>query len=77
MPTIEARVIDVHRGRYDAETQTGVLACRLRGRLGKAVSGQRSLVVVGDLVTVTPGDDGDGVIEAILPRQTMVSRRAR
>lgn len=78
MQTIEARVIDVHRGRIDVETPSGVVACRLRGRLTRTKSTLRTLVVVGDRVAITADDGapGTGTIEEVLPRDTTVSRRA-
>ncbi len=69
-------MIDVHRGRYDVETPSGTVACRLRGRLTRTKSGVRTMVVVGDRVIVTTGEDGNGVIHEVLPRRTTVSRRA-
>jgi len=76
LDTIEARVIDVRRGRVEVETTSGTVACRLRGRLTRTRSDQHSLVVVGDRVLITTGGDGAGTIEAVLPRRTTVSRRA-
>ncbi len=50
--------------------------CVLRGRLRKQFTGMPNPVAVGDEVEVRPGGDGDGVVEAILPRRNRLARRA-
>jgi ribosome biogenesis GTPase / thiamine phosphate phosphatase len=48
--------------------------CVLRGRLKREQQRVTSLVVVGDQVAVTLGPDGSGVVEAVAPRRTELSR---
>jgi ribosome biogenesis GTPase len=52
-----------------------MFTCRLRGRLKQ---GRRlgDIVAVGDQVEITPLPGGEGIIEAIEPRQRMLSRLA-
>ncbi len=81
MDTIQGRVIRARTSFYDVQDSDAVLRCQLRGRIKRA---QRSVegkqiyadpVAVGDEVIVTPLDNGEGVIEEILPRRTKFSRR--
>lgn len=81
MDTIQGRVIRARTSFYDVQDSDAVLRCQLRGRIKRA---QRSAagrqiyadpVAVGDEVIVTPLDNGEGVIEEILPRWTKFSRR--
>ncbi len=81
MDTIQGRVIRARTSFYDVQESGAVLRCQLRGRIKRA---QRSAegrqiyadpVAVGDEVIVTPLDNGEGVIEEILPRRTKFSRR--
>jgi len=81
MDTIQGRVIRARTSFYDVQEGGAVLRCQLRGRIKRA---QRSAegrqiyadpVAVGDEVIVTPLDNGEGVIEEILPRRTKFSRR--
>ena len=81
MDTIQGRVIRARTSFYDVQEGGAVLRCQLRGRVKRA---QRSAegrqiyadpVAVGDEVVVTPLDNGEGVIEEILPRRTKFSRR--
>lgn len=75
MPPLRGLVIRTQSGFYTVSTPHGDLFCQLRGRLKK---GARSgdLVAIGDWVEVTPLANGEGVVEAILPRQRMLSRLA-
>lgn len=71
---------------YDVETPAGRLRCQPRGRLrltwqvkergAKLTESERALaaILVGDEVQVRPRPDGEGAIEAILPRRTALSR---
>jgi len=62
-------------GFYTVETQSGLLTCRLRGRLKR---GPRlgDILAVGDWVRVTSQTKGKGMIEEVEPRQRMLSRLA-
>lgn len=50
------------------------MPCVLRGRLKREAQRVTSLVVVGDEVEVEPQPDGTGVVEAIRPRRSELSR---
>jgi len=57
------------------QTDDGILVCKLRGRL-KQGSKEGDLAAIGDRVLVSRIGDGQGSIEAIEPRQRMISRLA-
>ena len=61
---------------YDVLHEGRTIACRIRGRI--RLKGVRSTnpVVVGDEVICTEGNDGEWVIERILPRRNYIIRRA-
>jgi ribosome biogenesis GTPase len=81
---IEGLIIDGSRGLYQVETEVGVYACTIRGRLRKELTyadsqnlrrGVRDVTVrphdpvaVGDRVRVLPTGGGTGVIEGIVAR---------
>ncbi len=69
-------MIRVDSGSSQVDTEQGVVRCTLRGRLARSRRTMVHLVAVGDQVELVPGTDADGVIEAILPRRTKLSRRA-
>jgi ribosome biogenesis GTPase len=68
-------IICSQSGFYTVETETGNLTCRLRGRLkqGKRLE---DIVALGDWVQVSPMQHETGMIEAVEPRQRMLSRMA-
>ena len=68
-------IIRSQSGFYTVETETGNLTCHLRGRLkqGKRLG---DIVAVGDWVQITQQADETGMIEAVEPRQRMLSRMA-
>jgi len=68
-------IVRTQSGFYTVVAETGNFTCRLRGRLKQ---GRRlgDIVAVGDWVDMTPLPDGEGIIEAIEPRQRMLSRLA-
>ncbi len=57
------------------QTGDGILVCKLRGRLKRGRK-ERDLAAIGDRVLVSRIDDGQGLIEAIGPRERMISRMA-
>jgi ribosome biogenesis GTPase len=67
-------IICSQSGFYTVVTETGNITCRLRGRL-KRGKRQEDIVAVGDWVQVSRLDD-TGMIEAIEPRQHVLSRMA-
>ncbi|WP_298818470.1 ribosome small subunit-dependent GTPase A [Chloroflexus sp.] len=68
-------VLRAQSGFFWVKTEQGVLECRLRGRLKKERQAT-DLVVIGDQVEVTPVGNGQGAIEAVLPRRSRLARRA-
>jgi len=69
-------VIRVHGGHYYVQTRDGaVVDCKLRGRL-KQQRLDTDLIVIGDRVRWVPAENGTGIIEEILPRKSVLSRRA-
>jgi ribosome biogenesis GTPase len=61
---------------YDVETPGGIVRCTIRGAL-KRRRLKTDVVAVGDHVVVTPTVPGEGVIEAVAPRERVISRLAR
>lgn len=57
------------------QTDEGIFVCKLRGRM-KQGSKEGDLAAIGDKVLVSPIAEGEGLIEAIEPRQRMISRLA-
>lgn len=72
---LRGRVIKSQSGFYTIETDNGPVVARLRGRLKR---GPRigDLVAVGDWVQVSLLPDGQGMIEAVEPRQRLFARMA-
>jgi ribosome biogenesis GTPase len=68
-------IIRSQSGFYTVETETATFTCRLRGRL-KRGRHEVDLVAVGDRVEITPLPDGEGIIDAVEPRQRSLSRLA-
>jgi ribosome biogenesis GTPase len=70
---LEGLVVRSQSGFFTVETGHGWLVCQLRGRLKK---GPRlgDIVAVGDRVQVSPHASGQGMIEALLPRQHLLAR---
>ncbi|HET9015741.1 MAG TPA: ribosome small subunit-dependent GTPase A [Thermomicrobiaceae bacterium] len=69
-------VIRGHGQYYDVQTPTGMVRCTVRGVLKRARR-KTDPVAVGDRVAVTATGPGEGVIEAVAPRRTVLSRLAR
>jgi len=71
--TLDGLVIRAQSGFLTVATETGDYTCRLRGRL-KQGEQEGDIVAVGDRVTITPDEDGRGVIEKIHERRAEFSR---
>ena len=71
--TLDGLVIRAQSGFLTVATDTGEYTCRLRGRL-KQGEQEGDIVAVGDRVTITPDEDGSGVIENIHARTAEFSR---
>lgn len=68
-------IIRLQSGFYTVETAAGNLTCRLRGKL-KQGKHLEDILAVGDWVQVSPLQNESGMIEAIEPRQHLLSRMA-
>ncbi len=75
MAALTGLIIRLQSGFYTVQTETGLLVCRLRGRLKKGPRGG-DVAALGDRVLVTPTGGGRGMIEAVLERQRALSRLA-
>jgi ribosome biogenesis GTPase / thiamine phosphate phosphatase len=71
--TLDGMVIRAQSGFLTVATGAGDYTCRLRGRL-KQGEQEGDIVAVGDRVTITPDEDGSGVIENIHERTAEFSR---
>ena len=70
---LDGLVVRAQSGFLTVATDSGEYTCRLRGRLKQGDS-EGDLVAVGDRVTITPHEDGSGVIESIHERKAEFSR---
>jgi ribosome biogenesis GTPase len=73
LTTYPGLIVRSQSGFYTVETEAGSFICQLRGRFKK---GPRlgDVIAIGDRVLVTALGEETGVIEAISPRQRMLSR---
>jgi len=72
--TITGRVIEVSSGLCRVVTAQGVLLCTIRQSLRELETGFTNVVAVGDDVRVLALDAENGMVEAILPRRTVLAR---
>lgn len=70
---IEGLVVRSQSGFYTVQTDSGVVTCRLPGRLKKGTT-DGDVCAVGDHVTLADQGDGTGMIETISNRTGMISR---
>ena len=56
------------------EPQSAPLLCAVRGSLSASETGYTNVVAVGDEVLVSLDPSGDGIIEHVLPRRTVLAR---
>jgi len=59
---------------YDVDLGEQTVLCAVRGTLSAAETGYTNVVAVGDEVLVSLDPSGDGVIERIYPRRTVLAR---
>ncbi len=71
--TLEGLVVRTQSGFLTVETDAGEFICRLRGRLKQAET-EGDIAAVGDRVTITPQEDGTGVLEKVHERKSVFSR---
>src|SRR5262249_31379267 len=78
MPTLQGIVLRAHSGRYAVLDEHGTLECRARRRLHRPEESWPEFAVPGDEVEWRllggSGAHRDGVIEAVRPRRTEISR---
>jgi ribosome biogenesis GTPase / thiamine phosphate phosphatase len=67
-------VLRAQSGFFWVETESGVIECRLRGRLKKERQ-SADICVIGDEVELERVDPAHGAITAVLPRHSKLSRR--
>ena len=70
-----ARVIVQHRGSYTLIAEKGEITATTSGALLHRARGGGDLPAVGDWVAVSGGEEGSGVIHAVLPRGSRFSRK--
>jgi ribosome biogenesis GTPase len=78
---IAARIVAEHRGAYEASGPGGVVWCELTGRAFHDAIDKRELPTVGDWVLLDRwaealAGDGAAVVREILPRRSLLVRRA-
>lgn len=74
---IYARIIEEQRTNYRVVTEKGMLVAQLSGKLLHPQLSRLDRPVVGDWVAVRPlWDEGKAVIQRILPRQSLLKRKA-
>jgi ribosome biogenesis GTPase len=66
-------VVKTQSGFYTVQTEQGLVTCQLRGTLKQSVK-KTELCVIGDHVTLEMIEDGTGAINAIAPRERVLSR---
>jgi ribosome biogenesis GTPase / thiamine phosphate phosphatase len=71
--SLEGLVIRTQSGFLTVATDAGEYVCRLRGRLKQGES-EGDIASVGDRVTISPHEDGSGVIDAVHERKSAFSR---
>jgi ribosome biogenesis GTPase len=59
---------------YHVDLGAQTLLCSVRGSLTASQTGYTNVVAVGDRVLVSPGSGAHGVIESVLPRETVLAR---
>jgi len=68
-------VFKAQSGFFTVQTPVGPVVCQIKGRLRKERL-DTDVVAVGDRVIVEPAGDGTGLIAEVLPRTSVLSRRA-
>jgi ribosome biogenesis GTPase len=70
------RIISEHKERYIVRTEKGELNAEITGNLRFTAQSREDFPAVGDWVAVTAYDSNFCVIHQVLPRQSVISRRA-
>ena len=66
-------VVRVHGGHYYVESGDETIDCLIRGRIKQEMA-ESDLVAIGDRVRWHPTEEGYGIIESVLPRESVLSR---
>ncbi|MDD3965449.1 MAG: ribosome small subunit-dependent GTPase A [Candidatus Neomarinimicrobiota bacterium] len=78
LPAVAAcvgRVIAEHRQRYNVQSEQGVYAAGVSGKMLFLADSGEALPAVGDWVVLIPSDSATAVIETVLPRKSALIRR--
>ena len=67
-------VIEVSSSLCRVQVDGHVLMCGMRGSLSAKDTGYTNVVAVGDRVTVTEDESGQGIVDAVLPRSSVLAR---
>ncbi|WKK67052.1 ribosome small subunit-dependent GTPase A [Lutimonas zeaxanthinifaciens] len=70
------RIIKQHKDRYSVKTISGELDCELIGNLRFTLESETELPAVGDWVSISEYDTSKGLIHAVLPRFSILERKA-
>lgn len=70
------RVIQEHKDRYTVKTESEDFECELIGNLRYSVNDKSELPAVGDWVAISEYDEGKALIHAVLPRHSVLERKA-
>jgi ribosome biogenesis GTPase len=70
------RVIAEHKERYIVETEKGEMEAEITGNLRFSAKGREDFPAVGDWVALTVYDSGFAIIHSILPRFSVITRKA-
>ncbi|MFO7933422.1 MAG: ribosome small subunit-dependent GTPase A [Bacteroidales bacterium] len=70
------RVVSEHRERYIVKTEKGDLEAEITGNLRFSARGREDFPAVGDWVALIPYDAGSAIIHQVIPRFSMITRKA-
>lgn len=70
------RVVQEHKDRFIIQSDNDLVAGELLGNLRYSATSRLSLPAVGDWVLFQEFDGGSGIIHHVLPRQTILKRKA-
>ncbi len=68
------RIHKIAANDYEVHSAERVYRCRFRGRLKRERRSALKIAAAGDEVEFLPGEAGEGMIEAVLPRRSRLSR---
>ncbi|MCU0641935.1 MAG: ribosome small subunit-dependent GTPase A [Candidatus Margulisbacteria bacterium] len=76
MQDLTARVVAQHRGKYRVRSEAAEFWAEVTGKMMFSAAAKTDYPVVGDLVVVSELETGHAVIREILPRKTILCRKA-